>query len=928
MKIGRPAAARSACGAALLALAAGLAGCNRTSDAELMASAERYLANREPRSATLQLKTLLQHDPKSAQARYLLGTALLATGDAAAATVEFEKAVELKFDENKVLPPLARSLLLQGSERKLVETYGSRTLGDPKADADLKVSVAAAMAKLGKADEAEAAASAVLKSQPDQPQAKLLLARLAARRNDTATALRLLDEATQASPGDADAWLLKAEIQQHASHDNAAALESYRKAVAQRKDLMAAHQGIVSLLVAAKDLDGADAHVRQLAKDFPNQPMTKLLQAQMAFLRKDFKLTRELVQPLVQQSPNNPIVLQLAGAAEYELKSLPQAENLLAQAVRLAPGMPLATLLLARTQMRDGQPEKALDTLRPNLDSDKPWPEALLAAGEAYLQSGDAAKAEAMFARAAKLRPQDTRARVALALGKTAKGPDAAGMADLESLASTDSGTTADLALIAAHLRRNEADQALKAIDALDRKKPDQPIAPNLRGRVLLAKKDLAGARSAFDTALSRDPKFFPAIANLAAIDVAEKKPEAARQRFESLLKTDPDNFRALMALGNLRMLEGAPPKEVGDLLERAVKAAPNEVAPRLQLIGFHLRTDHPKSAIDAGQAAVAALPSSLPLNEALGRALLAGGEYQQAVTTFNKLSTLQPKGYAAQLGLADAYLGLKNYEAAERSLRRALEVAPQLQPARQSLVQLLAGDGRFADAVAVAKDLQRLQPSGAAGWVMEGDIEAQRRNWDAAITAYRHALQNEPSANAAIKVVAGLQAADRGAEADRFVAGWLADHPKDAAFRFYLGDAALARKDWPKAEAAYRDVLRLQPDNALALNNVAWLMVRQSKPGATALAQKATQLMPGRPQLVDTLAQALAAEGQLPRALELQKQAVGQQPDDPTLRLTLARLLIRSGDKAGARVELEQLAKLGKKFPDHAEVAELLKAS
>ena len=43
-------------------------------------------------------------------------------------------------------------------------------------------------------------------------------------------------------------------------------------------------------------------------------------------------------------------------------------------------------------------------------------------------------------------------------------------------------------------------------------------------------------------------------------------------------------------------------------------------------------------------------------------------------------------------------------------------------------------------------------------------------------------------------------------------------------------------------------------------------------------------------------------------------------------LRLNLARLYIRSGDKAQARTELEALVKLGNRFSGQSEVSELLK--
>ena len=44
-------------------------------------------------------------------------------------------------------------------------------------------------------------------------------------------------------------------------------------------------------------------------------------------------------------------------------------------------------------------------------------------------------------------------------------------------------------------------------------------------------------------------------------------------------------------------------------------------------------------------------------------------------------------------------------------------------------------------------------------------------------------------------------------------------------------------------------------------------------------------------------------------------------------LRLNLAKIYIKAGDKARAKAELETLAKLGEKFPAQPEVAALLKS-
>jgi predicted Zn-dependent protease len=220
---------------------------------------------------------------------------------------------------------------------------------------------------------------------------------------------------------------------------------------------------------------------------------------------------------------------------------------------------------------------------------------------------------------------------------------------------------------------------------------------------------------------------------------------------------------------------------------------------------------------------------------------------------------------------------------------------------------------------------MQKSAPKDPAGFALEGDIQRQQKNWPAAITAHRSALDLARGTEGAIRLHQTYVAADRAADADRFATDWRRDHPSDMVFRFYLGDQAVARQDWPAAEGHYKAVAQAQPRNALAMNNAAWAMVQQGKPGAVALAEQATQILPGRPQLMDTLAAALAAENQLPKAIETQKQALARSPQDPSLRLHLARLYLKAGQKPQARAELEDLARLGDRFAAQGEVSKLL---
>ena len=623
--------------------------------------------------------------------------------------------------------------------------------------------------------------------------------------------------------------------------------------------------------------------------------------------------------------PDHPKVLELLGAVDYRNKRYVEAEASLAKALKNAPGLLIARHLLAQTHLRTGQPAKAVEVLAPLTDGKVVDGTSLALAGEAWLQLGDSKKSDAAFAKAAQASPNDARVRTSAALAQVARGNAADAIAQLESIAADDKGPRADLALISTRLRQNDLPGALKAIDGLERKTADRPIAANLRGRVLLLKGDVPGATQAFEAALKQDANYFPAVASMAAIELNAGKPDAAKKRFEAALQAQPNNHQAALALAELSARTGGAPDDVSKLLRQAVKANAGEAAPHLALVTQLLPTD-PKAALTAAQEAAAALPNSPEIADALGRAQIAAGNAEQAVATFTKLAVQQPANPLHQVRLADALMANKDPAGAQRALRKALEIRPDLALAKRGLVLLAVMDKRVPDALAQTREMQKTAPKDALGFTLEGDIEAGRKNWEPALVAYRSALALNRNTDSATRLHMALRAAGKTADAQRLAADWTKTQPQDAGFRFYLGDVALADKDNAAAEAQYRAVIAIQPRNALALNNIAWLMLQQNKPGALAMAQQANDALPGRAPLMDTLALALAADNQLPKAIELQKSAVARNPADPALKLTLARLLIKSGDKPYARAELEDLAKLGDKFRGQDEVAALLK--
>jgi putative PEP-CTERM system TPR-repeat lipoprotein len=909
---------------ALAATAALMAACGGESSEGLLASAKGYIDKGDHKAAIIQLKSALQKGD-SGEARFLLGKALMASGDARSAEVELGKSLDLKVDPQSVAPLLAQALLELGKGKDAVERFGTMELKEPAAQASLKTTLAWARASAGDTTAAVASADQALAAVPGHPGATLFKARVLLSQRDIDGGLKLIEQVLTQAPKDHDALLMKGDVLARGKNDPAGAALAYEQAVAARPNSRSAHSGLVMLAFAARDWDGAAKRLEAMKKVLPADAQTRYLQAHLAMSRGDLKAARELADQLLKVAPEHPGVLQLAGGIEFQQRAHLQAQAHLHKALTIAPHLRLARVTLAQSYARTGQPAKTLATLQPLLQREGGDAEALSIAGEAYLQTGDAAAAEDAFNRAAKINPADPRSRTALALMRLSKGDADAAFDQLESIAEADKGTAADLTLISAHLRRAEFDAALKAIDRLEKKSADKPLPAHLRGAALLGKKQRDAARQSFEQALKIDPTYFPSIERLAAMDLGDKKDADAQRRFEALLKAVPGHVEATGALVQLRNRAGANPDEVAALINDAIKAHPTEPAPRLLLVAHHLSGKRNDRAVSAAQDAVTAIPDNPQLLDALGRAQMVVGDTHQAIATFNKMAALQPESPLGLLRAADAQAATKSYDAARQSLKRAQGVAPGSVEVAQRQVAVELAAGQPAQALTAAREVQTRNPKSGLGHALEGDVEAYGKKWDAAAAAYRTSLKTQPTTPVAVKLHTVLVRADKAADAKALAAKWQADHPTDLVFVAYLADSAMVRKDYPAAEALYQQILKAQPNEPRALNNMAWIKVQTKAPGALDYARKAHDLRPDSAAIADTLALALLADNKTDEALALLQKAATAEPGNLPVKLSLAKAYLQAGQKDKAKEALEQLKAAGDKFPQQDEVGKLL---
>ena len=478
---------------------------------------------------------------------------------------------------------------------------------------------------------------------------------------------------------------------------------------------------------------------------------------------------------------------------------------------------------------------------------------------------------------------------------------------------------------ITAHLQRNEIPQAIAVAKRLTETKPSEPAGYNLLGLSYMAARDYANARTNFQKALGLQSDYIPALTSLAQLNLHQKNLDGARANFRAILAKDD---KSILAMIGMARVEAAAKNERESVawLEKAKSVQPGAVEPMIMLATIYMAEQTYDKAISELIAAQRLKPDNAEVLTLLGRAQIDAGKPKDAVATLNALVSLRPNSPEALRALASAQFAAKDIPAATVSLNKSLALKPDYVDGLASLALVELHAGRQNEAIKIAKKIQGVAPTSVVGFVLEGDILFQQKNFMQAARAYEKALALQPTAAVAIKVHAAQSMAGKTQEADAMLAKWITNHPNDLVAQMYVAEQSLKKGQIKQAIAQYEAVLQRDPRNVSALNNLANLYQREKDPRALKVAEQAWNLRPESAETTDTLAWILSEQGETARAVELLKRAAEKAPDNAEIRYHLAATLARSGDKASARKVLEALLTSSAVFPQREAAQSLLK--
>ena len=248
-----------------------------------------------------------------------------------------------------------------------------------------------------------------------------------------------------------------------------------------------------------------------------------------------------------------------------------------------------------------------------------------------------------------------------------------------------------------------------------------------------------------------------------------------------------------------------------------------------------------------------------------LGFAYQETGQYDKAIATFDEARTLAPGDPAISGYLIEANIAGRKYSAAIDAAKAALAQHPNDLRLTRLEAQALRRDGKIDAGLALLEEV-----------------------------VTHHA--DDPAAF--ISLAQAYSDAERGAQAVKVLQDAQGKFPKDDGIAFELGTVFDKQKKYAEAESAFRQVLARDPENAIALNYLGYMLAERGErlDESVTYLTKALQVEPENPSYLDSLGWAYFKADKLDLAETNLKRAADQLKTNSVIQEHYGQVLFKLG--------------------------------
>lgn len=615
-------------------------------------------------------KVALQHDPNELDATMLLASLYVKTAKYQDATALLNGGIHAHPDDIALHLALADVFEHEKNTAGTVAQLQEVVRLAPK-DMAQRLRLASYYDHLGKAKEAQQVLVQAVRDNADSDEAKLALVNFIAGHQGRQDAERKLQDYIQRLPNDYALRFGLAALYLGDGHGDKAQV-IYRTVIDQdgtdAKGLEA-RTLLARLLMKDRRLVQAKALLGEVLKENATDNEALTLRAMIALGEKDPQTAVDALRTVQHDQPESIRVAELLAQAYLMDGNRALAEDQLQRAVKLRPGDPqlrlqLARLLAANKDDRDA----AVEQLQAVLKSAPNNPGALNALFDIRMADKEWPAAVNVAKRIMRAFPGKAQGPYMLGMALEGENQFRDSVAAFQASLDNDPRAVQPLsALVKAYVARKQRAEAVKVIDKVLERAPDNPVAYNLRGEVLMLDKHVKPAMQAFNKAIAIQPKWVIPYRNLAAAYLSQRQVKGAVQTYQRGIAATGSAQDLVFDLAALYESQGNHDAAM-DEYAKALDKDPSSIAAanNLAMMLVTYRKDH--ASLDKAKALAKRLEGSTSpaYLDTLGWVLYKSGELDPAVATLQNAVNKAPDS-----GLLRYHLGMALYRAGKTDAAR-----------------------------------------------------------------------------------------------------------------------------------------------------------------------------------------------------------------------------------------------------------------
>lgn len=853
-----------------LALILALSACGEKQTVEsYLAQAEQFEQEQKPNETEIALKNAVQLAPENAELRLKIGQFYLSQGDSLSAIKELEKAQSLKFEGRGLYPALARAYLVTDQNESVIALNEFAAKLTPEEKVQYYAYQTLALIRSNELDAARSLVKRINEILPANSHAILANAYIALAEQKFEKASGLVDKSLSIDAKNPEAVMLQGQVFAGQSEFEKAA-DSFKQYQALQPQSKLIFLLLADTLVKTDKYLEAEKYADAILAAVEMQPVALYVKAVVRFAEKDYKVAQEFAEKGLQNNYMVPHLRLVAGSSAFYQANYEQANSHLGSILHQLTPEHAARKMYAVSQFHLGSIENIAESLQgyqPVTDADKEFMSSLSFSLFSVGATNQAKQLAEQVGSAENSSPLATSRQGVLKILMS----DMSGVEDLEKAVRENPDLIgAELALSYVALEQGDTDKALNIAKSWQEKNPEKPDGFNMAAAIYVRLQNFEAAKAQLEKSLAIAPDNKFALTEMAAVLTALNETEQAAEIAEKAVTLIPDSVKALRNYYALTKSERAIA-----LIKSAFESAEdknNYAVLYMEVLADQTKLSDMLSVVD-GLTLDMQTPKKIWQLQVFAYQRLQKGELFKQ--TLDKWNNANPYHVEPIMLLADFYVKSRQIDRALATLNKAINgVHSENLELKLVKMQLLLDSQQVDRAKQLFNQLDKTQLNdnliaGISGRIdfIEGDYEAALPNLETYYKAFS-------SSQNAVLVALTLRRLEKLSESITFLESHIANNDKDMRAKDLLANL-YTETDQSKALKAYKDIVKNQPLNIVALNNLAWLsMENQELDTALKHAEKAYELAPKLPNVVDTYAQVLSKLDRKRDALTKSKEA------------------------------------------------------